>query len=76
MVIFDPAKMNCKIFEIKYSREAVEDQYRHLIDEEKCSMTVHDYGDITEKCVIYRGDSVRLKNKIRYINVEEYLKSL
>lgn len=76
MVVFDPAKMNCRIYEIKYSKERVKEQHHHLTDEEKCAMTIHDYGDIVEKCVIYRGDTVTQKNKIKYINVEEYLKAL
>jgi hypothetical protein len=76
MVVFDPVKMNCKIYEIKYSKERIKDQYHHLTDEEKCAMTAHAFGNIIDKNVIYRGDSLILKNKIRYINVEEYLKSL
>lgn len=76
MVIFDPVNMNCRIYEIKYSKERIKDQYHHLTDEEKCAMTAHAFGNIIEKNVIYRGDSLILKNKIRYINVEEYLKSL
>jgi hypothetical protein len=76
MVVFDPAKMNCRIYEIKYSRERVPEQYRFLTDAEKCAMTVHDFGDIVEKIVIYRGDSTSAENGIRYVNAEEYLKSL
>ena len=76
MVVFDPVKMNCKIYEIKYSKERIKDQYHHLTDEEKCALTTHAFGQIIEKNVIYRGDSLMMKNKIRYINVEEYLKSL
>ena len=40
---------NCEIYEVKYSREAVEEQYRHLDDEVKCAMTTHRYGDIKRK---------------------------
>ena len=54
MVVFDPKELNCEIYEIKYSREAVKEQYRHLDDEEKCAMTTHRYGDIKGKYVIYR----------------------
>jgi len=75
MVIYDPKALCCEIYEIKYSTERVTDQYRHLIDEEKCAMTVHRFGDIRGKYVIYRGEAFS-DGDIRYMNVEEYLKSL
>ena len=75
MVVFDPKGLNCKIYEVKYSKEQVPEQSRHLKDEEKCVMTSHRYGEITGKYVIYRGESGSLKG-IQYLNVEEYLKSL
>lgn len=75
MVVFDPKELNCEIYEIKYSREAVKEQYRHLDDEKKCAMTTHRYGDIKGKYVIYRGENSSYGD-IQYLNVEEYLKSL
>lgn len=75
MVVYDPKELNCKIYEIKYSREMVPEQYRHLEDVDKCSMTVHRYGDITGKYVIYRGETDD-SGDVKYLNVEEYLKSL
>ena len=73
MVVFDPDAGCCQIFEIKHSTEAVPQQYRHLIDEEKCTQTEHRYGPITEKTVLYRGED-RMIGEIRYRNVEEYLR--
>ena len=55
--------------------EKVPEQSRHLEDEEKCAMTIHRYGEITGKYVIYRGKTSDL-NDIHYVNVEEYLKAL
>lgn len=75
MVVFDSKELNCKIYEVKYSKEQVPEQSRHLKDEEKCAMTSHRYGEITGKYVIYRGESGSLEG-IQYLNVEEYLKSL
>ena len=75
MVVFDPKEPNCKIYEVKYSKEQVPEQSRNLKDEEKCAMTSHRYGEITGKYVIYRGESGSLDG-IQYLNVEEYLKSL
>ena len=73
MVVFDPEAGSCQIFEIKHSEEAVSQQYRHLIDEEKCALTEHRYGTITGKIVLYRGESQMVEG-IQYQNVEEYLK--
>lgn len=75
MVVFDPKALNCKIYEVKYSKEKVSEQSRHLEDEEKCAMTIHRYGEITGKYVIYRGKTSDL-NDIHYVNVEKYLKAL
>ena len=75
MVVFDPEVGSCRIFEIKHSEEAAPQQYRHLIDEQKCAQTEHRYGPITGKFVLYRGES-QVVDGIRYQNVEEYLRSL
>ncbi|MCD7923067.1 MAG: hypothetical protein LUG27_11680 [Clostridiales bacterium] len=65
----------CGIYEIKHSKEIVPNQYRHLINAEKCAQTEHRFGAITGKYVIYRGKAAESEG-IRYLNVEEYLKSL
>ncbi len=75
MVVFDPEKLSCEIFEIKYSTQIVDQQYRHLIDEQKCAQTEHRFGTIKNKYVIYRG-LTEIVNGIHYINVEEYLNNL
>ena len=75
MVVFDPEAGSCRIFEIKHSEKAVPQQYRHLIDEQKCAQTEHRYGPITTKIVLYRGES-QVVEGIQYQNVEEYLRNL
>lgn len=75
MVIADQASLTCEIYEVKYSKEQIPEQYRHINNKEKCKMTEHRYGKITGQYVIYRGKSVKT-NGIEYINVEEYLKGL
>lgn len=75
MVVFDPKELTCEIFEIKHSKERVQEQYRHLIDENKCKQTLHRYGDIKGRYVIYRGEDAEVDG-VSYLNVEEYLKSL
>ena len=75
MVIHDPETLTCEIYEIKRSREVVPAQYQHLINAEKCAETEHRFGTITGKYVIYRGEPNESEG-IRYLNVEDYLKSL
>lgn len=75
MVVFDPEKANCSIYEIKHSTKAVPEQYKHLVDETKCGETEFRFGNITGKYVIYRGESHET-NGIQYVNVEEYLRNL
>ena len=76
MVVFDPVAGSCEIYEIKHSTEAVPQQYRHLIDEQKCEMTRHRFGPITGKYVLYRGADMEAENGIKYRNVEAYLMRL
>ena len=75
MVVFDPKKLCCEIYEIKHSKEQVPDQYRHLVDVEKCMLTTHRYGEIKGRYVIYRGEDLTVDN-VSYLNVEAYLKAL
>lgn len=72
MVVFDPAAARCRIYEIKHSDQVVPEQYRHLIDPDKCAQTEHRYGEIEKRVVLYRGKSCEVEN-IHYINIEEYL---
>lgn len=75
MVVFDPDAASCSVYEVKHSAEAVEAQYQHLVDDEKCKATEFRFGPITGKYVIYRGDA-HDADEIHYVNVEEYLNSL
>ena len=76
MVIYTSGENTCETFEVKHSAEIVPHQYHILEDEELCRAVEQQYGRITRKCVIYRGESCTLENGIEYLNVEEYLKSL
>lgn len=74
MVVYDPDTISCAIYEIKYSREVIPNQYRHLVNEEKCAATEHRFGTITGRYVIYRGEAAS-SDGVQYLNVEQYLKS-
>lgn len=69
MVVADPQTSTCEIYEIKHSTEAVEEQTRHLRDEEKCRLTEHRFGKIKGKFVIYRGSDLTA-GEVQYLNVE------
>lgn len=69
MVVADPQTSTCEIYEIKHSTEAVEEQTRHLRDEEKCRLTEHRFGKIMGKFVIYRGPDFTA-DEVQYLNVE------
>ena len=73
MVVFDPRKACCEIYEIKHSDQMVKEQCRHLLDRKKCSDTEFRYGKILSRNVIYRGVAGNL-GEVNYLNVEEYLK--
>ena len=76
MVVFDPAAASCEIYEIKHSTACTPQQYRHLVDENKCKETEHRYGTITGKYVLYRGEEQTLDHGVSYLNVEAYLNHL
>ena len=75
MVVADSETATCEIYEIKYSKEIVDRQYQHLNDGKKCEDTVFRFGEIKGKYVIYRGETKDVDG-IKYVNAEEYLKSL
>ena len=75
MVVFDPEAGSCQIFEIKHSEEAVPQQYRHLIDEQKCARPSTATAQSPESSSSIAGES-QVIDGIRYQNVEEYLRSL
>lgn len=76
MVIYDKNTNTCEIYEVKHSNQIVPEQYRHLVDVEKCSATERRFGTIAKKAVIYTGAPESLDCGIDYLNVCDYLKHL
>lgn len=74
MVIYDSKKGEIECFEIKHSDEIIEDQAKHLLNEDNISKTEQKYGKVVRRCVIYKGESGVASNGIEYKNVEEFLK--
>lgn len=75
MVICDLKNTTCEVFEIKHSDKIDSNQYRHLIDEEKCQKAEFRFGPITRKAVLYNGPAAAVDG-IQYVNISEYLKTL
>lgn len=75
MVIQDTDSMTCELYEIKHSDQIAREQHRHLSDEEKLKQTEHEFGTITKKTVLYRGEDQSLED-VFYRNVVEYLEEL
>ena len=72
MVIYNSKENTCSLYEIKHSDKLSANQYRHLIDEEKCKIIESKFGKITGKYVLYRGKNC-IVDDITYLNVEDYL---
>lgn len=76
MVIYDEEANNCDIFEIKHSGKQTPEQYRHLINADKCRQTERRFGPIQGRYVLYRGEDASADNGVTYLKVEGYLKRL
>ena len=76
MVIYDTQENKCGIYEIKHSDQAVPEQYRHLMDPEKRRQTERRFGEVAQRCVLYRGAELQVENEVRYQNVETFLKDI
>ena len=76
MAIYDFRENTCECYEIKHSDQIVPVQTKYLIDEEMLNQTSKRFGNISKRCVLYRGEDTILENRIEYRNVEEYLKNL
>lgn len=76
MAIYNAKENTCECYEIKHSNQIVPAQTKYLTDEEKLNHTSKRFGEISKRCVLYRGEDTVLENGIEYQNVEAYLKHL
>lgn len=76
MVVRDLRTGTCEICEIKHSREAVDEQFRHLVDSDKCAQVERLFGRISARKVYYRGPSFSHPRGVDYVNVENYLQRM
>ncbi len=75
MVIYNRHTNTCNLYEIKHSDKSDKNQSKYLRDEARLTLIASRFGEITDRCVIYRGKTKKAGD-IKYINVEEYLKGL
>ena len=76
MVVRDLKTGTCEICEIKHSREAVDEQFQHLVDSDKCAQVERLFGRISARKVYYRGPSFSHPRGVDYVNVENYLQRM
>ncbi len=76
MVICDPEKSTCRLYEIKHTTERDDGQLRHLVDSKKLAYAKHNYGDVLSRTVLYRGEKFAHPSGVLYMNVGEWLKEL
>lgn len=76
MAIYDSKKGEIECFEIKHSDEIIDDQTKHLLNEDNILKVEQKFGKVVRRCVLYKGGSGIASNGIEYKNVEEYLTEL
>lgn len=73
MVICDPEKSTCRLYEIKHTTERDDGQLRHLCDSEKLAYVEHNYGAVLSRTVLYRGEDFKHPSGVEYRNVGKWL---
>jgi len=76
MAVCDSGSGTCRIYEIKHSSQHTPEQYRFLTDQDLLDKTEYAFGRITERTVLYNGETFEEENGIHYQNIQEYLNSL
>lgn len=75
LIILDKEEKKTYLFEIKYSDKVVENQTRHLRNEEFLNYVDENFAPV-EKCyVIYNGQPMRV-GSIDYLNAEKFLQCI
>lgn len=76
MVVYGKHRQGCAAYEVKHSDKCVDEQARHLRNEEMLSGTSPRFGTLRGRYVLYLGENQDTEDGIAYRNAEEYLKSL
>ena len=76
MVVRDLDTRTCELFEVKHSKERVDEQFRHLVDANLIMRTEKSFGKVSSRTILYRGADFDHPDGVSYRNVEAYLKNL
>lgn len=84
MVVADPKKGNCQLFEIKNCHELSRAHCNYLLNDVVCEAVAQRYGEIEDKFVLYHGKTINVMEagsdgkmeSVKYFNVEKYLEGL
>lgn len=76
MVIRNTEENLSTLYEIKLSPSCIDNQAKHLRNEEMLSTFSHYFGDIAERSVLYRGEDHTAEDGVKWINVENFLKEM
>ncbi len=75
LIVVDLDNKESYLFEVKHSQEMVEEQTRHLMNEDFISYVGEHFAPVKRRAVIYSGPSLRGYD-VDHINAEEYLKEI
>lgn len=75
LIIVDDKKKESYLFEIKHSDKVVDNQTRHLRNEEFLNYVSENFAPVKKCCVIYTGQPTRI-GTIDYLNAEKFLISV
>lgn len=76
MVVYNTQEHCCDIYEVKHSDKLVIEQAKHLMNEKMIELTERRFGEVKNRYVLYRGETVEHETGVVYKNVAEYLKGL
>ena len=77
MVIIDNEKQDISVFEVKHSSNIVEEQTKHLLDEDKIHCLEEAFhAHVSNKIVIYLGSTIGLDDEVLYLNAMDFFKTL
>lgn len=75
LIIVDDKKQESYLFEIKHSDKIVENQTRHLRNDDFINYVSENFAPVKKCCVIYNGQPTR-SGTIDYLNAEKFLQCI
>lgn len=76
LLISNPKTCRYQLFEIKHRQRYDEAQARHLRDDFLISQMNHEFGELVNKCVLYRGETMETEDSIKYLNISDFCREI